>query len=198
MTGMFLLARSSSVLATAAVSCGAMTIALAPCASRLCTLAASLVMSFWELVRGNALMFIEVMSDSMYFAYEFQKSESERGWSIPTLPVAAPPLDPLEPLLPPRLHPVAVRATSAMPATTTAVLRLSMSEPHSCVGGVHELLPHCTLFTVLRVAATAVHACRRPQLARFRWWRWPTGLPGRRSRARSPPGSPAGHWAGAL
>src|SRR2546421_6916577 len=128
-TGMFLLARSSSVLATAAVSCGAMTIALAPSATRVFTFEASWVIWFCELVRFRASMFMSLMPDSMYLAYEFQKSESERGWSMPTLPLAAPPLAPPPPELPPRLQPAAVSATSAMPAATTAVLRLSMG-PH--------------------------------------------------------------------
>ena len=126
--GMFLPASSSSVVATAAVSCGAMMIALAPCATRLLTFAASWVIWFCEFVRGSASIPVDEMPDSMYLEYEFQKSESERGWSMPTLP-PPPPVPPLAALVPellPRLHPAAARATRAMPAATTAVLCLSM------------------------------------------------------------------------
>jgi len=67
-TGIFLPANWSRVLATAPVSCGAMTITLAPCACRAWTLAASLVMSFCELLGGSASSFMLVTSALMYLA----------------------------------------------------------------------------------------------------------------------------------
>ena len=54
-TGIFFCARLSSVDAMAAVSCGAITIALAPRPTSVWVLATRFWMSFWELVGGSRL-----------------------------------------------------------------------------------------------------------------------------------------------
>src|SRR4051794_37082093 len=168
---MFLPANWSSVLATAPVSCGAMTITLAPCACSACTLEASLVMSFCELLGGRALSFMLVTPELMYFAYEFQKSESDRGRSMPTFPAAAPLVPVLLSL--PRLHPAAASATIAPTARTVAILRLLMF-PRSGVLG-RNLTAVFGLTLTARMGAVGDRACRRRRTAPFRWWRWPAG-----------------------
>src|SRR3954470_356309 len=82
-TGIFLAASVSSVVAIAPVSCGAITIALAPWLTRACVLATSFATSFCELVGGIMLMPSSVANLGTYLAYEFQKSESARGRSTP-------------------------------------------------------------------------------------------------------------------
>src|SRR5262245_9646631 len=129
---MFLLANMFSVGATAAVSCGAITMALAPWATSDWTFAASLVMSLADSVGVNAETPMLVMSLLMYLAYEFQKSESERGKSMPTLPEALPLL--VVELLLSRLQPAAVSASSTTPVTNTAVLRGFIAPRLSCRG----------------------------------------------------------------
>src|SRR3954468_16103628 len=82
-TGIFLDASVVSVEAIAPVSCGAITIALAPWLTRAWVLATSLETSFCELVGGIMLTPRSVANLGTYFAYEFQKSESARGRSTP-------------------------------------------------------------------------------------------------------------------
>src|SRR5262245_13719957 len=79
----------SRVDAMAPVSWGAMMMALAPWLTSAWVLATSLAMSFCELVGGIRSTPCSVASCGTYLLYEFQKSESARGKSTPTLPPAA-------------------------------------------------------------------------------------------------------------
>src|SRR3954466_15212033 len=82
-TGIFLEFSVVSVEAIAPVSCGAITIALAPWLTRAWVLATSFETSFCELVGDIMLTPSSVANFGTYFAYEFQKSESARGRSTP-------------------------------------------------------------------------------------------------------------------
>src|ERR1044071_2254814 len=82
---MFLPSSVCSVEAMAPVSCGAITITLAPWPVRAWVLATSLATSFCELVGGIRSTPSSVAIWGTYLLYEFQKSEAVRGKSMPTL-----------------------------------------------------------------------------------------------------------------
>src|SRR4051812_3250015 len=121
-TGIFCWLSCEMVLAMAPVSCGAITIALAPCAVMACTLDTSLVMSFCELVGVIRLMPRSLASVGTYLLYEFQKSVSARGKSTPIGPTLPPPPASAES---PLLQAASVPA-SATHTATVRMLRLSI------------------------------------------------------------------------
>src|SRR3954469_61534 len=129
-TGIFCCSRRCSVVAIAPVSCGAITMALAPWLVNVCTLATRFSILFCEFVGCIMLTPRSLANCGTYLMYEFQKSVSARGKSTPTgADAPAAPLDPPVPdgLL--ELHAVAASTTRAAAATVRVLLRTGTTGP---------------------------------------------------------------------